>query len=223
MVWPFTKNHTERKLRNLHVQLISSFSKIKQDMAHTNQWIHFLYKQNLNMEDSLNNLSQKFDDAAQNSDTGKIMQLYSSFNEIQSKVSSLKSQVDNIPHSNNSIISKIDALMARMDSISSRVDDIETKKPVSQKSTSKNNLQKVILKDLDKKSKDYISNFIFSLIKKYEKISASQLKRIVVDEQALCSRSTFYRILLELEDSDSLDLINTKKEKQYVFKLSKET
>ncbi|MDP7506067.1 MAG: hypothetical protein QF362_01330, partial [Candidatus Woesearchaeota archaeon] len=179
MVWPFTKNHTNRKLRNLHIQLIRSFSKIKQDMAHTNQWIHFLYKQNLNMEDSLNNLSQKFDDAAQNSDTGKIMQLYSSFNEIQSKVSSLKSQVENIPHSNNSIISKIDALMVRMDSISSRVDYIETKKPVPQKSTSKNNLQKVILKDLDKKSKDYISNFIFSLIKKYEKISASQLKRIV--------------------------------------------
>ena len=50
------------------------------------------------------------------------------------------------------------------------------------------------LKRIAKNSKGYIKNLILSFIKKYGSISGFQLKDIVVLEQGLCSKSTFYRL-----------------------------
>tara|TARA_B100000315_G_C14402632_1_gene507191 strand:- start:465 stop:863 length:399 start_codon:yes stop_codon:yes gene_type:complete len=131
----------------------------------------------------------------------------------------LKSKLDTAPVSNDSIIKRIDSAMEGIDHLSLRIGKLEGSKAINKK----DNLKKVILQDINSKSKGYIKNFIFSLIKKYNEISASQLKRIVVEEQSLCSKSTFYRILSELEQSEPLDVINTKKEKHFRFKLDSQT
>ena len=91
--------------------------------------------------------------------------------------------------------------------------------PVERKTISKK-----IIKTIKRQSKDYVKHSILSLIQKYGKISALQLRDMVVDEQGLCSKSTFYRILEEIENSDEISVIKNRKEKKYLAKiLSKNT
>ena len=62
---------------------------------------------------------------------------------------------------------------------------------------------------------------ILSYIKKYEKISAFQLREMVVEEQNLTSKSTFYRIMEEIESLGEISIIRQGKEKLYLVKLRK--
>ena len=49
-------------------------------------------------------------------------------------------------------------------------------------------------------------------------MSALQLKEMVVEEQGLCSKSSFYRILEEIESLDEIVTIKKGKEKHYMAK-----
>ena len=82
----------------------------------------------------------------------------------------------------------------------------------------KRNLKEKIIKRITKNSKDYLKTIIHSYIRKYGKITALQLKEMVVDEQGLCSKSSFYRLLEELEELDEIGVIQKGREKQYVAK-----
>ena len=74
------------------------------------------------------------------------------------------------------------------------------------------------MKRLTRNSKEYVKSVIISYIRKYERISALQLKDIIVEEQNLCSKSSFYRLLEEVEGIDELGVIKQGKEKHYVSK-----
>ena len=75
-----------------------------------------------------------------------------------------------------------------------------------------------MLRRLVRNSKDYIKGVILSLIKKYGKIPALQLRDMVVEEQSLCSRSSFYRLLDELEAADMVGVVASGREKVYLAK-----
>lgn len=82
----------------------------------------------------------------------------------------------------------------------------------------KTNFKEKLVQKITKNSKDYIKNFIFSLIQKYEDVSAQKLREIVVEEQGFCSKSSFYRLLEELEEDERIGIIRSGKEKKYMFK-----
>ncbi|MAG08531.1 hypothetical protein CMO89_03590 [Candidatus Woesearchaeota archaeon] len=218
MIWFLRKKTSEKRLRDMNNRLISSFSGVKQDITNINMWLNYLYQKNTAIENSIKTLENKFNEIPRNTDAGRLIKLYSSFNDIQAQIMNLKSKVDTLPATDSSVIDKIGSVMSRVDNISLRIDNIEGKD-----AGKKNNLKKAILKDISKKSKDYIKNLIFRMIKKYDKITASQLKKMIVEEQSLCSKSTFYRLLLELEQSNSIGAANSGKEKQFYYKLSKQT
>jgi len=79
-------------------------------------------------------------------------------------------------------------------------------------------MKEKIVKRLTRNSKEYVKSVIISYIRKYERISALQLKDIIVEEQNLCSKSSFYRLLEEVEGIDELGVIKQGKEKHYVSK-----
>lgn len=83
---------------------------------------------------------------------------------------------------------------------------------LSQKSTP---LKERILRRISRNSKDYIKGVLRSMIFKYGRISAIQLRDIVVEEQVLCSRSSFYRILDEVETEEGIVCQQDGKEKEY--------
>ena len=74
------------------------------------------------------------------------------------------------------------------------------------------------MKRLTRNSKEYVKSVILSYIRKYEKISALQLKEIVVDEQNFCSKSSFYLLLEEIEQLEDIGVIKKGNEKLYVSK-----
>jgi hypothetical protein len=100
---------------------------------------------------------------------------------------------------------------------------LEMQKRLEKLEQRKSNLKEKLIKRITKNSKDYVKSIVLSLIKKYEKIPALQLKEMVVEEQGLCSKSSFYRLLEEIEAREDIGVIRTGKEKHYIAKLSKQT
>ncbi len=82
-------------------------------------------------------------------------------------------------------------------------------------------IKEKIIKRITKNSKDYVKSIVLSYIRKYGKITAMQLKEMVVEEQGLCSKSSFYRLLEELEEDPEIGVIKKGKEKHYIAKMTK--
>ena len=78
------------------------------------------------------------------------------------------------------------------------------------------------MKRLTRNSKDYVKGVILSYIMKYGRISSLQLKEIVVDEQNFCSKSSFYRLLEEIEEKEEIGVVKEGKEKHYFSKITKQ-
>jgi len=140
-----------------------------------------------------------------------IENLKSEISTVQRKIESLSylpEKMDVLKHDFEQHLAKPD----------SRIDEIQEKlkQLIFKKSPKEKLVQKVT-----KNSHDYIKAMILSYIKKYEKISAFQLREMVVEEQNITSKSTFYRIMEELEQHDELSVIWQGKEKIYLSKITK--
>ena len=61
-----------------------------------------------------------------------------------------------------------------------------------------------------------MKSVIMSIVRKYGSVTGPQLKEMIVREQGLCSKSSFYRLLLELEEANTLSVIQRGKEKSYL-------
>ena len=105
-----------------------------------------------------------------------------------------------------------DHILAKIEDLSMRMGSIEQQKP------EKKGIRERLVRKIAKNSKDYVKSVIYSLIKKYGQISAPQLKEIVVEEQGLCSKSSFYRLLAEMEQESEVESIQKGKEKTYFHK-----
>ncbi len=75
-----------------------------------------------------------------------------------------------------------------------------------------------IVQKITRNSKEYLKSMLLGLIKKYGRISALQLKDMMVDEQQLLSKSSFYRLLEEIEQLEDIAVMKQGKEKVYVSK-----
>jgi len=111
--------------------------------------------------------------------------------------------------------------LERIKRVEQRVDRLELKSaPPVHRSISEppkpSALKEHILRRISKNSKDYIKSVVLGIIRKYGKISALQLREMIVEEQGLCSKSSFYRVLEELEQENVMQLVSRGKEKVYV-------
>ena len=85
----------------------------------------------------------------------------------------------------------------------------------------KQSLKEKLIKRITKNSKQYVKGIILSYIRKYENVAALQLKEMVVDDQQLCSKSSFYRLMEELEQLEDIGVVREGKEKRYFMKAVK--
>ena len=129
-----------------------------------------------------------------------------------SKILELNTKLEEIHKSHSH-----DHIHNKLDQITTRIDTLEQKHEKYTKN--KSYIREKIIKKITKNSKDYVKNLMLSLIRKYNQISALQLREIVVEEQGLCSKSSFYRLLEEIENEDEVDVLAQGKEKKYISKL----
>lgn len=122
-----------------------------------------------------------------------------------------------------------DAIVERIKRIESKIDHLEKLKgapgPVVQEARrevaqlprvalpSRTMLREKIVQRITRNSKEYLKGLILNMISKYGKISALQLREMVVEEQGLASKSSFYRLIEELEDEGAVSTISEGKGK----------
>lgn len=195
------------------------------------------------LHDSHHHTSKKIDDLHEISHPTKKQ-----VHELHEKLHRLRSQIehdnrpilkkltyldDKIESHKKRLSTESEALLKRLNLIEERIDTIKHFKPTKKEKgidlidvhkriqkleQKKSAIKQKIINRITKNSKEYIKTIILSYIKKYETISALQLKEMIVEEQGLCSKSSFYRILEEIEKIPEISTIRKGKEKHYMVK-----
>lgn len=189
-----------------HSLIKASFANVKRDTALLFQWVNYINQ--------------------------KLQQQEELFYHLQGEISNIPKTKESIREAIDSYYSNI-GILDKLKTIEQRIDNLYIQKPSTEKSEElksiiqrldsieqkRQGIKQKLIQRLARNSKDYLKSVILSLIRKYEKISAQKLREIVVEEQALCSKSSFYRFLEEIEKDDTIGVIKTGKEKSYLSKL----
>ncbi len=201
-------------LEKIHHYLKNSFTNVKKDTSTLFQWIQFLHQKIEHQEKTIHELKTELKNqlSQQILAPEEIKQLIDSHYTIQN--------TKNIHLRLHDLSKKLNILANMHDSHNSRLNDIHSRlnnlhKATERKTTS---LKEKLVKKLTRNSKNYVKNLILSLIEKYHEISALQLKEMLVEEQQVCSKSSFYRLLQELEDQEKVNVAKEGKQKLYFVK-----
>ena len=209
-------NETEKKLDRVNEVVKRSFSNVKKDTSNIFKWLNYFYKKSMQQEYTIKQLQTELSYLPKTrEDIRRIIDDYYSFEGIMAKIRDLNAKIEEIASKQAHIASmqpaKETAVQAYADlsHIEKRLEKLEEKKL---------SMKEKIMQRLTRNSKEYVKGIMLSYIKKYERISALQLKEIVVDEQRFCSKSSFYRLLDEIEELDDITVVKKGKEKHYLAK-----
>lgn len=214
MFWKKDKNiEIEKKLGMMNEVLKKSFANVKRDTANIFQWLNYLYRKNLEQERLVRQLQTELSYMPKTrEDVRKIIDDYYSFESLVGRIRELGLKVEELSQ-RQPVVERVVQQAPResidFSHIEKRLEKLEQKKM---------SIKEKIIQRLTRNSKEYIKSTMLSYIRKYERISALQLKDIVVEEQRLCSKSSFYRLLEELEQLEEVGVIKQGKEKHYLAK-----
>ena len=215
MFWS-SKKRVDERLAQLDAKIADSFNKVKQDNAAIYQWLNFFYDesnkqkalvrhQNETIHDMKKELESLESAPKSREEVKAIIDSYYDYDELLEKTRQISEKLDHI-EARKAAQSQEKRVIVREMAPAAR--------PISA-------LREKMIKKITRNSKDYIKSMIISLIRKYNRISAMALREIVVDEQGLCSKSSFYRLLEEIEQEADVTAISSGREKVYVSELSK--
>lgn len=224
MFWK-KENESEKNIKQINEIIKKSFANVKKDTTNIFQWLNYFHKKNIEQEEMIKRLQLELSYMPKTrEDIRRIIDDYYSFETLMAKIRDLNSRIDELASEQLKITHEISlapqqhvkegpaGIKTDLSSIEKRLEKLELRK---------SSIKEKIIKKLTRNSKEYVKSLILSYIKKYEKISAFQLKEIVVDEQSFCSKSSFYRLLEEVEQSDDIGVIKQGKEKVYFSKALK--
>lgn len=213
----FGRGKVDEKIKELDAKIADSFSRVRQDTTAIYQWLNYFYRQNNEQRQLIE--SQK----------GEIAELREMLNEMPKSRDEIKQVVDAY-YDYGALLERLKKIeehiekiaLARQRQVVSRP-SVRVESPVEapQVRQATSALKEKIMRRITRNSKDYIKGMIMSMINKYGRISALQLRDMLVEEQGLCSKSSFYRLLEEIEKSDEITVISSGREKVYVSRLSK--
>lgn len=233
----FRKNkNTETGLIQLNNLLTHSFRNVQKDTSYILSWLSYLYHKNLQQEQLIKTLQEDLKYTPKSKqEIRKIIDEFYSYEHILNRIKGLDNRVEELRKSHSELYQKHHSIEPKIEELKTQIalkkHEITPQIPTSEIDQLHQRLEKLeakkatikekIIKRITKNSKDYIKSIILSYIKKYGKITALQLKDIVIEEQGLCSKSSFYRLLEELEEEPEIGVIKTGKEKHYIAKLQK--
>ena len=216
MFWIKVQSKTERKLSQMNQLLMRSFANVKNDTQKLSQWMNYLYQKNLEQQNQIKQLQLELSYIPKKpDDIRKIIDSYYSFNNIMERIKMLNDKINNMAAERVSEPAYIHpATRSEIEGIDTRLKQLEEQRKVT--------IREKVVKRVTRNSKEYVKQLILSYIKKYAQISSLQLKDMVVYEQGLCSKSSFYRLLDEIEAMDDIGTVKKGKQKYYLYKQIKE-
>ena len=206
----------KKELDQIRAHVQHSFGNVKQDTTNLYDWVRYIHERIEEQEQlarqqqqTIQILNQKL----QNTLTPEAAQ------ELIAGQSALKQMVL-LQQRIQQLHKKMSAVAMLHDSHDSRLSELQNRLETIHAATEKKGsvLQERVLKNIARSSKLYIKNAIMNFASKHGNISALQLKQRVVDEQQLCSKSSFYRLLGELEKEDRFVIAKEGKQKVYLVR-----
>ncbi len=220
MGWIFGGD-TDAKVAQLDKALKDSFVRVRQDTGALYQWVQYLQQQLAQQQQLVEMQQHDLDDYE--TEMARHKQV----------IERLQSEVRSVPKDPETIKRVIDAyydfddMMERIRKTEAKISHLEQLKVVPapfvqqirheaalpHMASPSSALKDKIVQRITRNSKEYLKGIIMSMITKYGKISALQLREMIVEEQGLASKSSFYRFLEELEDEGAVTVISDGKEK----------
>jgi hypothetical protein len=221
MGWLFGKE-ADDKVAQLDKALKDSFANVKKDTNALYQWVAYFQQQVVRQNQLVEEQQHDLDDYEQeilrqrqiiermqaelravpkDSETIKrIIDAYYDFDEILDRVRQIEDKLSHLEHQKAApAVQQIRHEVAALPHVA----------PPSRTQA----LRDKIVQRITRNSKEYLKGLIMSMITKYGKISALQLREMLVEEQGLASKSSFYRLLEELEAENAIGVIHEGKEK----------
>ncbi len=190
-------------LESFKKNIVNAFSKVREDTTVLYQWIDHLSTQNQQLKTTIDDMRRELKLLPKtDEEIRSIVDKYYSFEHLFNRLEEVE----------NRILSMERGVSRRLET--------PQKTMLVPKTESRQKLQETIAKRISKNSKEYIKNILTSLITKYENVAGPQLKEMVVEEQKLCSKSSFYRLLDELEKNEKIGVISSGKLKYFTTNLS---
>ena len=202
---------TGKKISQMHNLLLRSFANVKNDTRNLFQWVNYLHQKNLEQLSEIKQLKLELSYIPKRpEDIRKIIDSYYSFDSLMERIKMLNEKIDSIPRRSEPYTPKMPGLEA----IEQRLSDLEEQKKAT--------IREKVVKRVTRNSKEYVKQLILSYIRKYTQIGALQLKDMIVYDQGLCSKSSFYRLLDEIEAMEDIGTVMKGKQKYYLYKQLKE-
>lgn len=242
-MWFFSrKNEESKRLQTINEALESSFHHVCQDTALIFRWLNYLYHQNAHQQNIVNELQKKLSQISSfptvtqdevrrlveehfriRSPDAKVGEMLQRMAQLEQRLGQVQAKRDEalqqIPAQNE----QFSTVLEKIREINERISILDRRKPVEvqiERESAISHLKDKIIKKITRNSKAHVQNFIFNLIQKYKQATGLQLREIVVEEQGLCSKSSFYRLLTELEEQGKIEVVSQGKEKLYASKVS---
>ena len=210
MAW-FRKKQTGIEKSKLHNFLSTAFQKVKHDTTTLFNWTNYFHNKHQQHDQRLEEIErQLYYMPKTREEIRHIIDSFYSLEPIKDRVAELRERINNLE--------KVRHDPQIIERSAERVIEKPQIREIVRERPSKTQIRDKLVRKIVKNSKDYLKSVIFSIIRRYSQISASQLKEMIVEEQGLCSKSSFYRILTELEKEEQLAVITKGKEKVYLLK-----
>ena len=210
MFWLKVQSKTDRKLSQMNQLLLRSFSNVKNDTQKLFQWFNFLHQKNLEQENQIKQLKLELSYIPKKpEDIRKIVDSYYSFDNITERIKMINERIDSLPRGEVPQIHH-----PEINEIEQRLEQLEQQKNAT--------IREKVIKRVTRNSKEYVKQLMLSYIRKYTQIGALQLKDMIVHDQGLCSKSSFYRLLDEIEVLEDIGTVKKGKQKYYLYKQLKE-
>jgi len=212
MFWIKKQSNTERKFSQMQNLVIRSFSNVKNDTQKLFQWTNYLHQKNMDQDAQIKQLKLEISYIPKKpEDIRKIIDSYYSFDNILERIKMVDERIDNVskgrsePHIHT---------QPEFHEIEARLQQLEEAKKAT--------IREKVVKRVTRNSKEYVKQLMISYIRKYTQIGALQLKDMVVHDQGLCSKSSFYRLLDEIEALEDIGTVKKGKQKYYLYKQTTE-
>ena len=206
MAW-FGKKEKGVEVSRLHGFLQAAFQKVRHDTSTLFSWIHYFNSKHEAHDQRIAEIEKQIYYMPKTREEIKhIIDTHYTLDPIKNRISELKERIEDLEKVRH--IEKPERIIEKP----SQIREIIRERP------SKAQIHERLARKIVKNSKNYLKSVIFSIIRRYGEISASKLKEMIVEEQGLCSKSSFYRLLTELEKEEGLGVIIRGKEKVYLLK-----
>ncbi|MBW2976159.1 hypothetical protein KY347_01785 [Candidatus Woesearchaeota archaeon] len=212
MFWLKRQSSTESKISQMHTLLEKSFSHVKRDTQNLFQWLNYLYQKNLEQQNQIKQLQLELSYIPKNpEDIRKIVDSYYSFDSLMERIKLINEKVDSLASKKEMLQPQAHPVMhPEIGEIEHRLKQLEEQKKAT--------IREKVVKRVTRNSKEYVKSLTMAYIRKYGQISSLQLKDMIVYDQGLCSKSSFYRLLEELEALEEVGTLKKGRQKYYLYK-----